>query len=229
VEYWGVWGSGIDMVGCHNGVIAASVFRHGDTTGANGVQAKGGSTGVVIRDNRFEHAGMRAVQIGGSTGLEFFRPQPPAGYEAANVTVEGNVIVGSEAAIAFVNTDGATVRFNTIYRPTKWVIRILQETTAPGFVPCRNGVFTDNIVAFRTGDLATTVNIGPWTAPETFQFARNWWFCIDNPAGSTPTLPTAEVGGTYGVDPQFIAPEAGDFHLQPGSPASAVGAYAPRP
>src|SRR5262249_22256861 len=151
---------------------------------------------IIIRDNRFEHAGMRAVQIGGSTELIYFRPQPPAGDEAANVTVEGDVIIGSEAAIALVNTHGATVPFNTLYRTPKWVIRILQETTAAGFVPCRNGVFTDNIVAFRTGDLATTVNIGVGTAPETFQFARNWWYCIDNPAASTPTLPTAEVGGT---------------------------------
>jgi hypothetical protein len=145
------------------------------------------------------------------------------------VTVEGNVIIGSQAAVTFVNVDGSLVRFNTIYRPTRWIIRILQETTAPGFVPSRNGVFTDNIVAFRSDELSTAVNVGPNTAPQTFQFARNWWFCINDPARSTPTLPAAEVGGTYGIDPQFVNAEGGDLHLRPGSPAAHVGAYAPRP
>jgi hypothetical protein len=229
VRTWGAGGSGIDMVGCHDGLIVGSFFSHGDLTGSNGVQIKGGSTGIAVRDSRFEHAGMRAVQAGGSTGLEFFRPQPPAGYEAADVTVEGNVIVGSQAAVAFVGVDGALVRFNTIYRPTRWAFRILQETTEPGFVPCRNGVVTDNIIAFRSDELATAVNVGALTAPETFRFERNWWYCIDQPALSVPTLPVVEVGGVYGIDPLFVAPESGDLHTRPGSPATAFGAYAPRP
>ena len=229
IEAWGAWGSGIDVVGSRDGIISGSTFRNGDSVGANGVQIKGGSTGVAVRDNRFEHAGMRAVQVGGSTDLVYFRPQPPAGYEAKDVTVEGNVIIGSEGAVAFVNVDGATVRFNTIYRPTRYAFRILQETTAPGFVPSRNGVVTDNIVAFQAGELMGAVNVGPYTAPETFQFARNWWYCINNPAASVPQLPVPEAGGTYGVDPQFADPAAGDLHLRAGSPAAAVGAYAPRP
>ena len=81
VERWGSGGSGIDMVGCHRGEIVGCTFRHGDTTGDSGVQAKGGSRDVVIRRCRFEHAGQRAVNLGGSTGLAFFRPKPE-GYEA---------------------------------------------------------------------------------------------------------------------------------------------------
>ena len=70
--------------------------------------------------------------------------------------------------------------------------------TAPGFVPSRNGRFTDNLVLFRSDELAQTVNIGPNTAPQTFQFARNWWYCLDQPARSRPSLPSAESGGTTG-------------------------------
>jgi hypothetical protein len=216
------------MVGCHDGTIEASVFRNGGENLGNGVQTKGGSARVTVRNNRFESAGVRAVQIGGSTGLESFRPNASVGYEAQNVTVEGNVIVGSEAAVAFVNVDGATVRFNTIYRPGRWVFRILQETTAPGFVPSRNGVVTDNIIAFNTAEVVTAVNVGAGTAPQTFQFARNVWYALDAPALSVPALPTAEVGGVYGVNPQFVNAAGGDFHLQAGSPATAYGAYAPR-
>ena len=125
-----------------------------------------------------------------------------------------------------VGVDGAVVRFNTIHNPGRWAIRILQETTAPGFVPSRNGVFEDNIVAFRSDEITGAVNVGSNTAPETFRFARNWWYNIASPSQSIPSLPTLEVGGTYGIDPQFVDPVNDDFHLRPGSPASGVGAYA---
>ena len=222
---WGAGGSGIDMVGCHDGVVEGSSFHQDDPAALNGVEMKGGSAGVAVRNNRFDHAGVRAVQIGGSTELIYFRPQPPPGYEAANVTVEGNVIVGSETAVAFVNADGATVRFNTIVDPGRWPFRILQETTAPGFVPTRNGAVTDNIVVFRSDRVATMVNVGSGTAPATFQFARNWWYAQDNPALSTPALPTAETGGTSGIDPAFVAVAVGDYRLRAGSPAAGFGAY----
>mgnify|MGYP006193671343 CR=1 FL=1 len=40
--------------------------------------------------------------------------------------------------VAFVGVDGATFRHNTIYRPTKWVLRILQESQEPRFVRTRD-------------------------------------------------------------------------------------------
>ncbi|MBI5771844.1 MAG: right-handed parallel beta-helix repeat-containing protein [Verrucomicrobia bacterium] len=205
VERWGTGGEGIDMVGCHRGVIEGCTLRHTDTTGVAAVQAKGGSADIAIRRNRFDHAGQRAINLGGSTGLEFFRPPLPATgehAEARDIRVEGNTFVGAQAPIAFVNVDGAVVRFNTIERPGRWAIRILQQTRAPGFVPCRRGEFSDNVVIFESATWASGgVNIGPGTAPETFTFARNWWYCADRPDRSTPQLPTKEIGGTYGRDP----------------------------
>lgn len=233
IERWGAGGSAIDMVGCHSGIIESNMIRHNPVPtaqGASGVQTKGGSRDVVIRRNRFEHAGARAINIGGSTGLEYFRPplQPgQAHWEAKDILVEGNTFIGAQAPIAFVGVDAATVRFNTIYRPERWAMRILQETTEAGFVPCRLGRFTDNIIAFYSSQWASGgINVGPNTAPETFQFARNWWFCVDDPARSYPSLPMAETGGVYGQSPQFRDAEGGDLGLQPGSPAHAVGASA---
>jgi hypothetical protein len=223
VERWGDGGSGIDMVGCHRGVIERCTFRHGDQTGSNAVQAKGGSSDVTIRRCRFENAGSRAINIGGSTGRQFFRPLDP-GYEAKDIRIEGNTFIGSQAPVAFVGVDGAVVRFNTIYRPKRWVLRILQESTGERFVPSRNGVFTDNLILFRSDELAETVNIGPNTAPETFRFARNWWYCIDNLTRSQPTLPTPERDGVIGRDPRLIAPEEGNLRPRPGSPATRYGA-----
>ena len=75
VERWGRGGSAVDLVGCRRGTIEGSTFRHGaEASGASGVQMKGASAEIVVRKNRFEHAGGRAVNAGGSTGLEYFRP-----------------------------------------------------------------------------------------------------------------------------------------------------------
>ena len=233
IERWGAAGSAVDLVGCHDGVIESNVFRHtaaAASTGANGVQAKGGSRDVVIRRNRFEHVGARGVNLGGSTGLEFFRPPLPAvgeRWEAKDIRVEGNTFIGSTAPLAFVGVDGALVRFNTIYRPERWAIRSLQETTAAGFVPCRNGRVEDNLVAFHSSEWSSGgVNLGPNTAPATFQFARNWWYCLDDPPRSRPTLPSAETAGVYGQSPRFRDAANGDLRVEPDSPARTVGAEA---
>jgi hypothetical protein len=231
LERWGVGGgSGIDMVGCHRGIIQSNVFRHTDSVGSTGVQAKGGTSEILIRHNRFENAGGRGVNIGGSTDLNVFRPPLRPGaehYEARDIRVEGNTFIGSSTPLAFVGVDGAVVRFNTIYRPKRWALRILQETRLPGFVPTRNGKFTDNIVVFHSSEWSQGgVNVSAHTAPETFTFARNWWYCVDNPARSRPSLPVPEVEGNYGKAPLLRDPEAGDLRLRPESPARRAGAEA---
>lgn len=213
VESWGTGGSGIDFVGCRNGVVTGCTFRHRPGADfANGVQAKGGSEKIEVRRSLFENAGGRALNIGGSTGLAYFRPKPQ-GFEAKDVTVEDCTIVGSMSPVAFVGVDGATVRFNTIYGPTRWVVRILQENQDKAFVPCRNGKFENNLIAFRSDELKSAVNVGGGTSPETFSFARNSWICLDRPESTRNLvrMPLRERDGEYGVDPRFVDPESGDY------------------
>jgi len=228
VERWGIsGGSGIDMVGCRDGVVQRCTFRHdadANATGGSGVQMKGGSSGVVVRGCEFHDAGSRAVNLGGSTGMEFFRPPLAAWrgtekWEAKDLVVEGNLFVGSDAAVAFVGVDGAVVRCNTFVEPRRWVVRILQETREPGFVPCRRGVFESNLVVFRSSWSSGGVNVGDATAADTFGFAKNWWWCVDRPERSEPQLPVREKGGTCGVDPKL----GKDWRLGAGSPAKAWG------
>ncbi|MFI5384588.1 MAG: right-handed parallel beta-helix repeat-containing protein [Fimbriimonadales bacterium] len=227
VERWG--GCAVDMVGCHRGVIESCRFEKG---GGVGVQAKGASADVTVRRCAFADYGGRGVNIGGSTGIPYFRPPlekvpPGSRYEAKDIVVEGCTFLRGGAPVAFAGADGATVRFNTIVDPEHWALRILQETSTPDFVPSRKGVFEDNLVVFRSAGWAEGgVNIGPGTAPQTFRFIRNWWFCSDRPDRSKPTLPTAEQGGVVGRDPQLRDPEHGDVGVNPGSPASKVGAHA---
>src|SRR5690606_17304789 len=84
-------GDGIDMVGCHHGVISGNTIHD---TFDGGIQAKGGSADTIIHGNRFIDVAGRSINAGGSTGLEFFRPID-APYEAARLRVVGNVFVRS--------------------------------------------------------------------------------------------------------------------------------------
>jgi len=221
VERWGSDGSGIALVGCHQGEILGCRLRYTDLLGY-GVQIKGGSSSILVQRCRFEHAGSRAVNLGGSTGLAYFRPRPQ-GYEAKQLIVEDCTFIGSVAPIAFVGVDGAVVRHNTFFRPGQWSLRILQETREPGLVPCRNGLFSDNIIVFRSDEMKEPINIGSATAPETFGLSRNLWFCLDDPSRSRPMLPIPEVEGIYGQDPQLLDPDRGDLRLRADSPWKGVG------
>jgi len=98
VDNAGDGGSAIDMGGCHDGVITQARFSN---TGGTGIQAKGGSAGITIHANRFEGGAGRAVNMGGSTGLAFFRPND-APYEASHITVWGNLFIGPQTPVAVV-------------------------------------------------------------------------------------------------------------------------------
>ena len=214
IERWGDSGSGIDMVGCHAGEITGCTFRYRSDLAANGVQTKGGSSGIAIRHCRFEHAGGRGVNIGGSTGPRFFRPRG-VDYEAKDITVEDCTFIGSSAPICFVGVDEALIRYNTIYRPTRYVLRILQESRDEQFVPCRGGVFTKNVIAFRSDEVRGIANVGSGTAPDSFTFSENHWYCIDRPQQSDRlSLPVQETGGTYGLDPRFSDAEQGELSFE---------------
>ena len=218
----GLSGSGVDHVGCHDGLIARNVFHD---LAANAVQSKGGSEDIEIRWNRFTDSGQRGLNLGGSTGFQYFRPplsttEPNA--EARNLVVTANVFEGSYAALAYVGCVGCVVANNTIVDPENWILRILQETvTSPPytFEPCRDGVFVNNLVVFERGTLSTYLNIGPNTAPETFTFAGNLWYAWDNPSQSQPNLPVVETDGIYGLDP-LLGP---GYRIGGSSPAAGSG------
>lgn len=203
--------------------ITGCTFRHRANDSGTGIQTKGGSKNITIQRCRFDNAGSRAVNIGGSTGLRYFRPKPN-GYEAKDIIVEDCTFIGSMAAVAFVGVDGAVVRYNTIYRPKRCIARILQETRGAEFVSSRNGSFTNNIVAFHSDELRTAVNVGAGTAPKTFKFAKNHWYCIDNPQRSNRlSLPVKETDGKYGMNPQFVNEREGDLSLRKMSPVRDAG------
>ncbi|WP_428304057.1 hypothetical protein [Lacipirellula sp.] len=204
---WGVGGSAVDMVGCHRGLIQNSNFTH--TNSANSgttLQPKGGCKDITFRANRIDlpRGSGRAVQAGGSTGTPFFRfVDGDSDYEANQIVAEGNVIIGGSSSFSWVNIDGGAFHHNVVSRPGQWVARILNENSGSAIVDTQNGSFHDNRIVYNdtASEFSTAVNVGPETLPNTFTFARNEWLNLANPtaAGSTPSLPTPETGGVYGV------------------------------
>ncbi len=197
---WG--GQGIDFVGCRHSVITGCKFigKEGFTASA-GIQLKGGTSDVAVEKCHFTNAGERPINLGGSTGQPYFRPQG-AKHEAARLIVRDNIIEGSLCAAAFVGVDGAEFSGNTILYPMRWIFRILQETREPEFTPCRNVLIKDNRIVFRRSQVQIDINIGDGTAPETFRFENNRWFAEDKPQASKPRLPVEEKDGVNGVDPR---------------------------
>jgi hypothetical protein len=209
------------MVGCHHGTIRGNYIHE---TGGNGIQGKGATEDVLVWRNRFFDAGERGLNLGGSTGLDYFRPQG-ADYEARDLHAVANFFVECNAPVAFVGCDGAEFSQNTVYLPKTWVMRILQESV-DGFIPCRNGRFFNNVVVFNKADLSTWepfVNVGANAAPDTFTFTSNLWYCLDETGFAGPSLPVAETGGVSQLDPLFSDAAGGDFHIGPTSPAVGAG------
>lgn len=212
-------GSGIDMVGCHNGNIIDNNFEN---LGSSGIQAKGGSQNINIKGNKFKNAGNRALNLGGSTGLEFFRPLD-AKFEAADILVVSNVFIGSWSPVSFVGSTRIRVINNTIIKPENWVFRILQETVDESrFIKCGQNEFSNNIIYFGE-NLSKIVNIGPNTNPESFIFKNNLWYNYQNNNFTNPNLPIPEINSIVQKDPKFQNIDNENFDLQATSPAIEMG------
>lgn len=214
-------GSGIDMVGCHAGIIRNNRFIQ---LGSNSIQAKGASSEIEILANHFTNGGQRTLNLGGSTGSAFFRPAG-ANYEARNILAAANIIEGSVTPVAFVGSRNVRFINNTIIRPERWILRILQESSDTSFyLSSANNSFINNIVVV-SNSLSTDVNIGPNTSPATFKFSNNLWFHLDNPNWRGPQLPVIETQGIVQMNPQFMSLANGDYRLLPSSPAIGKGKF----
>ena len=204
ISGWG--GQAIDFVGCHRAEIArCTITGKPGFSQHTGPQFKGGSSDVWLHHCRFENAGGRPIQAGGSTGLAYFRPAD-ASFEAARIRIEDNTILGGECAVAFTGVRDATFTGNTIVGPGKWIMRILQESRDVRFARCGNVEFARNTIVFDRANIREAANIGPDTEPQTFRFVANRWFARDDPARSALPLPTPEKDGVYGVKPLNVLP-----------------------
>ncbi len=214
IEGWG--GSGVDLVGCRNGVIENSRFLHREGYRAgNGIQIKGGSRSILVQNNLFVNSGSRIVQIGGLTGLKYFRPAVQ-NYEAKDVIVAGNTFVGGESQIAWVTAQDSHVHHNLFYMPGRHLGRILQESDDKQFFPCQSGLFEKNVIVVDER-VRRLFSIGKDTRPESFMLRGNVWNGLRSEV--VASLPSAEIGGFYGLDPVLRRTKTGQFGTASRNPA----------
>ncbi len=213
-------GSGIDMVGCHYGIISNNRFEN---MGSNAIQAKGGTQFITIQSNFFKNCGQRTLNLGGSTGLQYFRPID-AKFEAADLNVFSNIFIGSVSPINYVGSVRVKVINNTIINPEKWVIRILQETVDPDrFFSCGDNEFSNNLI--YQSSLGTETNIGPNTNPNSFIFRNNFWFNHQQSNWQGPNIPVKDNSQIINQNPLFINLNQENFNLSPSSPAKSIINY----
>jgi hypothetical protein len=223
-------GSNIDHVGCHDGLVAGNSFVNGGT----GVQAKGGSDRIEIRGNVFRQNGGRAVNMGGATGFEFFRPPLEStgdNYEARDIRVVANVFDRASEVAAMPGCVDCLFAHNTVYRPTTRILRILQETTSGGgytFLPASDGRVINNLFVYTRAEITSggrAINVGAGTSPASFTYENNLWYASDDVDGSADVdYQGATVRGELApADPGFNDPTGGDFSLAADSPALGAG------
>lgn len=237
-ENCGEGGSGIDHVGCHDSIIANNVF---DGAMSTAVQAKGGSRNIEIRANRIHIDGARAINLGGSTGFEFFRPSlstSAPNAEARDIRAVANYIYSentSSTPFAFVGCVDCLAAHNVARGQQRWNLRILQETTSDGtytFEPASHGRVINNSFVFTAASLSTAVNVGADTDAPSFTFSNNLWYASDDPSRSAPTsLPSAETNSVIGA-PSAYSVNTFDVHQAfatptTGSPEDRAGAELP--
>jgi len=222
---------GVGGVGVHRGRVSFNRFL---SNGYGGLQFKGASLDIDITSNVFQDTGWRGVNMGGSTGEASFRPPLSASalnYEAARIRVQANIFNGSEAAASFTGCLDCEFSHNTVVNPSKWVLRILQETVtiaSYAFARAANGVIAGNIFYFRRSDLnaGEDINVGTNTDTRTFVLTGNLWYAHDEPAQSNPRISSVEgtrAGSLVGTGPDFMNPDTGDFHLKASSVAKGAG------
>jgi len=222
---------GVDGVGVHHAQVS---FNRFEANGYGGIQFKGGSADIEISSNAFVDAGWRGVNMGGSTGDAFFRPPPSlseANAEASRIRVVANAFVGGEAAAAFTGCVDCQFVHNTVVDPSKWLVRILQETVTHDqftFTPASRGLIAGNIFFFNRSDLnaGEDINVGPGTDSASFVLANKLWYAHDAVGGSRPNLPSfkgSQRGSIVGEDPAFVDRERRDFRLAGTSPVRAAG------
>jgi hypothetical protein len=235
LERCGAGGSGIDHVGCHRAIVARSTF---DGAMATAVQAKGGSTDIDIRDNRIRITGGRAINLGGSTDLDLFRPPlsaAAANAEARRIRAYNNVITqvtASATPFAFVGCVDCLAAHNLVRGQQRWHVRILQETPSQGgytFEPAARGRVLHNSFVFDSTTLSTAVNAGAGTEPETFTFSHNLWYAANDPARSAPMLPVAEAGGVSGQPSGYLNVPDDPRAPIPSPPLTGSAEWAARP
>ncbi|HEY5945634.1 MAG TPA: right-handed parallel beta-helix repeat-containing protein [Kofleriaceae bacterium] len=186
---------GIDLVGVHGASIARNVIT---STIVNGMQARGGSTDIDIRQNRMRDVAGIGIELGGSTLFGWFRPAlstTSSNAEARRVRAFDNVITGNTGTpFAFLGCSDCLVAHNLTWGTPTMLIRIFAGPASQNgfaFEPTRNGRVINNAFVFSSSLLAH-VDDAPAADVASFTFSHNSWLSINVPSQSTPRFSSTQ-------------------------------------
>lgn len=217
----------LDMVGAQDVRVIGN--RLHDVVDQPGIQAKGGSTDVLI-DRNVVTAADGGINLGGVTAPDSFYP-PDADYEGLRVVATNNVLVSTQVAAAFWGChDCAFTNNSVVMTDPHQPVRFHNGTTPTGGVSTvQNPQLIDNLFSFATRP-QDLLNATPLDNAATLVQSHNLFYCATRPIAevfSDIPVGDASTGTLLDVDPQLTDPESGDLTLQPSSPALDTGIAVP--
>src|SRR5215813_5511309 len=135
---------GVDFVDVNNSVIARNDISY--ITGPAAVFAKGGSTNVLIAENKLTHISVDGIEVGGYSDMSWTRPGDK-GWEAKNVTVIDNIVEGvGKRPLIVLGAQDCQITHNFLQsNPTYYyIVSIAPDNNTPA-LNCKNITLSDNV------------------------------------------------------------------------------------
>jgi hypothetical protein len=200
ISDWGKMGCAVDMVSCSDGKIVG-IIADGRNKGGWGIQAKGGSDGLLINECQVINVTQRGIQVGGGTSPGSFR-EKGASWEAKNIVVQSCDVYGGDASIAIIHALDVSIQNCRWIHPKKWFFRFLNENNSPNFHASRNIFIRKNLCVASGSGFIGPVNSSANLRAESIQFEGNLWFHETFPSWDLRFgLPNGEKQGLSGIEP----------------------------
>jgi hypothetical protein len=200
ISAWGRMGCAVDMVSCMDGQIVG-VMADGCNKGGWGIQAKGGSSSLVIQDCQIKNVTQRGIQIGGVTSPDSFREKEQE-WEATGIEVKSCDVYGGDASIAIIHAVDVSVQNCRWIHPKKWFFRFLNENSSTRFHASRNVLLRRNLCVASGLSFIGPVNSSIDLRAESIRFEENLWFHESFPDWDLRLgLPSGEKRGIAGIEP----------------------------
>lgn len=227
---------GIDLVAVHRAVVRRN--RVHDIQDSQGIFAKGGSSDVVIEQNRVERltsasADAIGIVLGGVTDRPFFSP-PDATYEATRVIARNNIVIGADGAgIGAQGCHDCWIVNNTLWNTGRRGYAIQLSQGATGMAAPGNGASVNvnvrvmnNLVGNPFGTMRAPIQAEP---PHRMglELSHNWWWNGERDdvfdPGYNHDVGVDEPHSHVDEDPRVVNFELPDVHLTPESHARGAG------
>jgi hypothetical protein len=200
ISNWGKVGCAVDMVSCVDGQIVG-IMADGCNQGGWGIQAKGGSSNLLVQDCQIKNVTQRGIQIGGVTSPDSFR-EKDQDWEARGIEVKSCDVYGGDASIAIIHARGVSIQNCRWIYPKKWFFRFLNENPSRRFQPSGNVLIEGCLCVANGNSFIGPVNSGIGLNDDSVRFADNIWFHENFPKWDLRLgLPCVEDGGVSGIEP----------------------------